>query len=81
MPVLIVVPALPPEALEEPDPAPRLAVYRQRPDKDWSLTAYISFVGMLANGLTDALTGDRYFEPAGFRALLRTPPSTATNSA
>lgn len=45
-------------------------LYVARPDKQWSLTDCISFVVMQDRGLTDALTGDRHFEQAGFRALL-----------
>jgi uncharacterized protein len=45
--------------------------YASRPDKSWSLTDCISFVVMTDRGLTEALTGDRHFEQAGFRALLR----------
>jgi len=45
-------------------------LYGQRPDKEWSLTDCISFVVMEDDGLTDALTADRHFEQAGFRALL-----------
>jgi uncharacterized protein len=48
-----------------------LALYFQRPDKTWSLTDCISFAAMNDEGLTDALTGDRHFEQAGFTALLR----------
>ena len=47
-----------------------LALYRSRPDKDWSLTDCISFSVMADEGLADALTGDRHFEQAGFHALL-----------
>ena len=47
-----------------------LRLYRERPDKRWSLTDCISFVVMREHGLTEALTGDRHFEQAGFRALL-----------
>ncbi|WP_042724860.1 type II toxin-antitoxin system VapC family toxin [Chthoniobacter flavus] len=47
-----------------------LELYDARPDKAWSLTDCISFVIMEEEGLTDALTGDRHFEQAGFRALL-----------
>jgi len=47
------------------------ALYRERPDKDWSLTDCISFVVMQQRGLSDALTGDHHFEQAGFRALLK----------
>ena len=46
-------------------------LYFSRPDKEWSLTDCISFVVMQREGLTDALTGDRHFEQAGFHALLR----------
>lgn len=45
-------------------------LYRQRPDKDWSLTDCISFVVMTHHDLREALTADRHFEQAGFRALL-----------
>ncbi len=45
-------------------------LYAVRPDKEWSLTDCISFVVMNQFGLTDALTGDRHLEQAGFRAVL-----------
>jgi uncharacterized protein len=45
-------------------------LYRQRPDKAWSLTDCISFVVMKEEKLEEALTGDRHFEQAGFTALL-----------
>lgn len=45
-------------------------LFRQRPDKEWSLTDCISFVVMADEGLTDALTADHHFEQAGFVALL-----------
>jgi uncharacterized protein len=48
-----------------------LQLYRQRPDKEWSLTDCLSFVVMEDRGITEALTGDHHFEQAGFRALLR----------
>ena len=47
-----------------------LALYADRADKEWSLTDCISFVVMREHGLAEALTGDRHFEQAGFRALL-----------
>ena len=50
-----------------------LDLYARRPDKGWSLTDCLSFVVMDDRGLTDALTGDRHFEQAGFAALPRTP--------
>jgi uncharacterized protein len=46
-------------------------LFRDRPDKDWSLTDCISFVVMRDLALTAALTCDHHFEQAGFRALLR----------
>jgi predicted nucleic acid-binding protein len=46
-------------------------LYQQRPDKEWSLTDCISFVVMQREGITEALTGDRHFEQAGFSVLLR----------
>lgn len=48
-----------------------LILFANRPDKEWSLTDCISFVVMEREGLTDALTGDRHFEQAGFVALLK----------
>ena len=46
-------------------------LYREREDKDWSLTDCISFVVMKERKIELALTADRHFEQAGFRALLR----------
>ncbi len=48
-----------------------LELYRQRPDKDWSLTDCISFVVMRERGIEEALTGDQHFAQAGFVAMLR----------
>jgi predicted nucleic acid-binding protein len=48
-----------------------LKLFTDRIDKAWSLTDCISFLVMQDRGLTDALTTDRHFEQAGFRALLR----------
>jgi len=48
-----------------------LSLYLNRPDKRWSLTDCISFVVMQEHGLTEALTEDRHFEQAGFKALLK----------
>jgi predicted nucleic acid-binding protein len=47
------------------------ALFSRRPDKAWSLTDCVSFVVMGERGVTEALTGDRHFEQAGFRALTR----------
>ena len=46
-------------------------LYSDRTDKEWSLTDCLSFIIMEDRGLTDALTADRHFIQAGFRALLR----------
>ncbi len=48
-----------------------LALYQNRTDKAWGLVDCLSFVTMTELGLGDALTADRNFEQAGFRALLR----------
>ncbi len=48
-----------------------LALYAERPDKDWPLTDCISFAVMRDMNITEALTGDRHFEQAGFEALLK----------
>jgi hypothetical protein len=45
-------------------------LYISRFDKEWSLTDCISFIVMREYGLLEALTGDRHFEQAGFKALL-----------
>jgi predicted nucleic acid-binding protein len=45
-------------------------LWQERADKEWSLTDCTSFVVMEEYGLTDALTADRHFEQAGFKALL-----------
>jgi hypothetical protein len=51
-----------------------LLLYRQRPDKSWSLTDCSSFILMSELGLTGALAYDSHFDQAGFRALLRESP-------
>jgi hypothetical protein len=48
-----------------------IALYEQRPDKEWTLTDCISFVVMQEQGLSEGLTGDHHFEQAGFTALLK----------
>lgn len=47
-----------------------LALFSRRSDKEWSLTDCISFAVMEDRGIEEALTGDRHFVQAGFRALL-----------
>ncbi len=48
-----------------------LQLYQSRADKHWSLTDCISFVVMEDEGISDALTGDKHFQQAGFNALLK----------
>jgi predicted nucleic acid-binding protein len=48
-----------------------LALYRSRHDKEWSHTDCASFRVMEQEGIAEALTYDRHFEQAGFKALLR----------
>ena len=48
-----------------------LKLYRERVDKEWSLTDCTSFVVMQRQGLTDALTADHHFAQAGFRTLMK----------
>lgn len=52
-------------------------LYRDRPDKGWSLTDCISFLVMQEAGLTDALTADEHFRQTGFRAVLLEDPAAA----
>ena len=44
-------------------------MFRTRADKPWSLTDCISFAIMEGRGISEALTGDRHFQQAGFRTL------------
>ncbi|MFT3882753.1 MAG: PIN domain-containing protein [Gemmatales bacterium] len=58
------------------EPEPQLyqqgiQLFADRSDKHWSLTDCISFVVMKQEGISEALTGDRHFEQAGFVALLK----------
>lgn len=52
-----------------------LSLYRERDDKAWSLTDCISIQVMRSTGCSTALTADRHFEQAGFKALLREDPA------
>lgn len=45
-------------------------IYRSHADKEWGLTDCLSFVVMRQRELRDALTTDRHFRQAGFKALL-----------
>jgi predicted nucleic acid-binding protein len=48
-----------------------LALYGDRPDKQWSLTGCASLRIMEQRQIAEALTADRHFEQYGLRALLR----------
>lgn len=48
-----------------------LDLYHQHSDKGWTLTDCVSFVIMRDRNVTEALTGDRHFEQAGFTALFK----------
>jgi uncharacterized protein len=45
-------------------------LYRNRLDKNWSLTDCLSFVVMQRRGITEALSTDRHFEQAGLKAVM-----------
>lgn len=47
-----------------------LQLYRERPDKEWSLTDCASFVVIKERGINLAFTSDKHFEQAGFVRLL-----------
>lgn len=47
-----------------------LALFEQRPDKEWSLCDCTSFVVMQELGIVQALSTDHHFDQAGFTALL-----------
>ncbi len=61
-----------PAATELQDRGAKL--FADRADKEWSLTDCISFVVMTERRLYNALSTDRDFQEAGFRALLRYEP-------
>lgn len=45
-------------------------LYKNHADKSWGLVDCISFVVMAEQNITDALTCDKHFAQAGFRALM-----------
>lgn len=47
-----------------------LTLYESRLDKTWGLVDCISFRVMERQGLSDAVTSDKHFVQAGFRALM-----------
>ena len=46
------------------------SLYRNRSDKEWSLTDCTSFAFMKNHGLREVLATDKHFMQAGFRVLL-----------
>jgi predicted nucleic acid-binding protein len=48
-----------------------LELYHQHADKRWTLTDCVSFTIMRVQNVTDALTGDKHFEQAGFNVLFK----------
>lgn len=46
-------------------------LFKQRPDKNWSLVDCASFAIMQQRGITEALTTDHHFEQAGFVRLFK----------
>lgn len=50
--------------------AAAVGLYRNRGDKDWSLTDCLSITVMERRQLTEALTTDHHFEQAGVTALV-----------
>jgi predicted nucleic acid-binding protein len=48
-----------------------MSYLQARLDKTYSLCDAVSFLLMQERGITEALTTDRHFEPAGFRRLLK----------
>lgn len=45
-------------------------LFKERPDKDWSLTDCVSFVLVGERGISEALTADQHFVQAEIKALL-----------
>ncbi len=46
------------------------SLFCQRQDKSWGIVDCISFLVMQERRITDALTADKHFEQAGFKAVL-----------
>ena len=51
-----------------------VALFGERPDKEWSLTDCISIVVMEDEGLSDVLTRDHHFKQAGFTPVFADAP-------
>lgn len=52
-----------------------IQLYRDRPDKNWSLTDCLSFLVMERRCLAEALTTDHDFEQAGLKAMMLNLPN------
>ena len=52
-----------------------IQLYRDRPDKSWSLTDCLSFLVMERRGLAEALTTDRDFDQVGLRPIMLSLPT------
>ena len=59
--------------LDETIFAKAFELYRTQNDKTYGMVDCISFIVMREHGITDALTHDKHFVQAGFRALMRDP--------
>lgn len=57
--------------IDEALDASAFQLFKDRPDKLWSLVDCASFVVMQQQGVSDALTTDQHFEQAGFVRLLK----------
>lgn len=51
--------------------AEALELFSSHLDKEWGLVDCVSFIVMREHGLTEALTTDKHYEQAGFRALMK----------
>jgi len=52
-----------------------IAMYSNRPDKEWGLTDCASFIVMQQRTIHQALTADQHFLQAGFRTLMLEEPN------
>ena len=63
-------PAFTVATVDEPRLRTGYDLFVRHSDKSWTLVDCISFVVMQERGISEALTADRHFVQAGFRALL-----------
>ena len=57
--------------VDEARDAAAFALFRQRPDKLWSIVDCASFIVMQERGISQAFTTDHHFEQSGFTCLLK----------